>query len=225
VCATIFAVGSRFARIQLFIIAALTAIMAVAFIPKQTLRRLVLFATAPADIQEAEEFGGSIASQVARTELLKMSAKYAIRHPLLGLGMGQFANAAENDAGQQGRHIPWAGTHNSYTQVASECGLPALFCYSAVIFLCIRLNYRLLKASRDKPGLEHLHGMSFCLLLVFVAYAVNTFFDHVAYYYYLPIFAGISVAVHFTAQPDLAPFCAGAPSPGPFSQNQAVQTP
>ncbi len=54
-------------------------------------------------------------------------------HPLFGVGPDQFAAAVSQEAAGDGQQVPWLGTHNTYTQVSSECGIPALIFYVAVI--------------------------------------------------------------------------------------------
>ena len=87
------------------------------------------------------------------------------------------------------------GTHNTYTQLASECGAPALFCYLAVLFLSVSSNYHIAKRTRKIPGAESVFSMALCLLGSLVAYAVNSAFFHAAYAGALPVLSGISAAL------------------------------
>jgi O-antigen ligase len=79
----------------------------------------------------------AIGSQVQRQELFKKSLYITITHPLLVVGPDQFAVAVAGDSAKQGVHSPSLGTHNSYTQVSSECGIPAFICWCAVLVLLL----------------------------------------------------------------------------------------
>jgi O-antigen ligase len=141
----------------------------------------------------------SVASQQQRRELFATSLRYTLMHPLLGVGPDQFATAVEQDAARSGQHTPWLGTHNSYTQISSECGIPALIFYAAVIVLCLRSNLRLYLRTRDRPAHRELAALSRCLLAGTCVYAVSAFFFHMAYSADLPMLAGFTVALELVS--------------------------
>jgi O-antigen ligase len=136
--------------------------------------------------------------------MFKKSLHYTFTHPLLGVGPDQFAVAVSGDASKQGVRAAWLGTHNSYTQVSSECGIPAFICYCAVLVLTFGTNWRLYKRSRDNPTLKDVANLSFCLLAGVLVYAVSTFFFHIAYSGGLPTLSGFTVALQLAAEPLLA---------------------
>jgi len=138
---------------------------------------------------------------VQREELFKISLRYTLSHPLFGVGPDQFSAAVNEDAARTGQQMPWLGTHNTYTQISSECGIPALFFYVAVIGLCFRSNLRLYRRTRDRPADRELAGLSRCLLAGILVFAISAFFFHMAYSAYLPALAGSSVALEFAADP------------------------
>jgi O-antigen ligase len=189
------------AKLKLAALALLIFGVAALTLPSDMLHRLFLVTTdsnltrlkTRADV-------ASLQSQFQRQELLKQSLYYTWTHPLFGVGPDQFAVAVNGDAIEAGQRAPWLGTHNTYTQISSECGLPALFFYCAVIFLCFRLNYRLYKQSRDRAALKEVAGLSFCLLAGTMVYAVSTFFFHMAYSEILPMLSGFTVALNFAAR-------------------------
>ncbi len=143
----------------------------------------------------------SVASQLQREELFKTSLRYTLSHPLLGVGPDQFATAVSQDAARDSQQMPWLGTHNTYTQVSSECGIPALIFYVAVIGICLRSNLRLYRRTRDRPAHRELAGLSRCLLAGTLVFAISAFFFHMAYSAYLPSLAGFTVALQFAAAP------------------------
>jgi O-antigen ligase len=163
-----------------------------------TLHRLSLL-TGDASPGESESDLASVASQLQREEVLKTSLRYTLHHPLLGVGPDQFATAVSQDSAADGQQVPWLGTHNTYTQVSSECGIPALILYVAVIGLCLCSNFRLYRQTRNSPTHRELAGLSRCLLASTLVFAISAFFFHMAYSPYLPSLAGFTVALQFAA--------------------------
>jgi O-antigen ligase len=147
----------------------------------------------------------SVDSQVQRQEVFKKSLYYTIAHPLLGVGPDQFAVAVDQETERTGQHVAWLGTHNAYTQVSSECGVPALIFYVAVIGLCLRTNFRRHRQTRDIPALRDAAGLSLCLLAGTLVYAVSALFFHIAYSAHLPLLAGATAALELAAGPKRAP--------------------
>ena len=154
---------------------------------------LLMTEASPAAANESDL--ASVASQLQREELFRTSVRYSLSHPLFGVGPDQFAVAVSQDAAGTNQQIPWLGTHNTYTQVSSECGIPALIFYVAAISLCLRWNLRLYLRTRDHPNYRELAGLSLCLLAGTLVFAVSAFFFHMAYSAYLPTLAGFTVAL------------------------------
>jgi len=162
-----------------------------------TLMHRLTFIVADTDLSQAQS-GSDIAaieSQQERQELMKKAIGYTIRRPLTGVGPGQFMNAVWGDEHKDGKHPPALGTHNTYLEVSSECGLPAFFCYAFVVLACIRVNYRGLKHLRQRRDLADQAGLVYCLLAISVGFAVNIFFHHLAYTGFLPLLSGLTVCV------------------------------
>jgi O-antigen ligase len=169
-----------------------------------TLHRLTLIFVNPteSDASNVRDIG-SIGSQMERTELLKASLKYMIFHPLFGVGPGQFNDTRWADMKMKGTHVASLGTHNSYTEMGSESGIPALICFAGVVILSVRSNYRIYKRSLGPEGVESINQLSFCLLLSCLAFAVNAVFHHSAYGLLVPFLGGLSISVHLAAEPIL----------------------
>lgn len=78
----------------------------------------------------ASMFGGkheeALESGEARGYLLKQSLIYTAQHPIFGIGMAQFPNYEGRLSIEAGKVGNWHETHNSFTEVSSECGIPAL---------------------------------------------------------------------------------------------------
>ena len=202
VCGLIFLLSRR--RWRFLAVAIPAFIVTLIFIPAHTRHRLTLVFAAPstATIRTEEELA-AVGSQMQREQLLRESISYAFQHPVLGVGPGEFMVAEAGDREKEGESGDWRGTHNSYTQVASEAGLPGFIFYIAAILTCLRMTFRLYRRIVHVKGLEDLAGASLCMFLATVGYALSTFFFHIAYSYYFPILAGVSAACCAIAQREL----------------------
>jgi O-antigen ligase len=192
-----------------------TVALALLILPSAMLHRLLLFGTDPEAIQaQSDSDAAAIESQLERQDVFKKSLYLTATHPLFGVGPDQFAVAVSGEDAKNGKHSPWLGTHNSYTQVSSECGIPAFVCYCAVLVFSFRSNWRLNRQSRDNPALKDVTVLSFCLLASTLVYAVSTFFFHIAYGTSLPMLAGFSLALRLAAEPVLPRAAADRPLSG-----------
>lgn len=145
----------------------------------------------------------AIGSTTQRLELLRKSLELTITHPIFGVGPGQFPVAVNGDAEKQGKRAPWLGTHNSYTEVSSECGIPAFLIYISVVFVCLVSNLRLYRRSVEHPALRQVAALSFCTYCGTLVFAVSTFFYHVTYTGYLPVLAGMTAALRLATDRSL----------------------
>jgi putative inorganic carbon (HCO3(-)) transporter len=126
-----------------------------------------------------------VGSSSARKELLMRSLLVAARHPLLGIGMGNFHIVSI------GEHV----SHNAYTQVAAEMGLAALVIY--VIFMLKPLKG--LRAIEDETFLSRVRATKGSYYLTvgmqasIIGYMVSSFFGSVAYQWYIYYLVGYAV--------------------------------
>ena len=201
-CLIAFLLSRHKGRILALAIPLFAVVLAV--IPADTRHRLVFIFAKPETAQlNSEADLSAVASQLQREQMLKTSIVNAFSHPLFGVGPGEFPVAVAGDAQKTGEHVEWLGTHNTYSQIASEAGLPGFVFYVATLLICLRTNYRLYRRTAGRKGLEDVAGLTYCLLLCIAAFALSTFFFHIAYSYYLPMLAGASAAIYLCAQSHL----------------------
>ena len=183
-------------RVVVFLMVATGALLATVFVSGHSLHRLTLAFTGTSlyDATTGDDLS-AISSRLQRRELLMRSIVLSFEHPLFGVGPGQFPVAVDVESKKEGKHSPWLGTHNSFTQVSSECGFPAFFCYVAVLWFSVSASYKLFRRTQDRPQWRDVNAMSFCLLTSCVVYAVCTFFDHVAYTSLLPFMGGFCISM------------------------------
>jgi len=124
-----------------------------------------------------------------RSELLKRGIDLAVRHPIIGLGMGNFHIYS----------IKEKVAHNAYVETAAELGAIGLLAYLILILAPLRKlapiereTWRAWTAGARKD-LEARY-LSIGLQTVLVAYMVNSFFNSIQYLWYLYYAAGYAVA-------------------------------
>ena len=187
-------------KLKVVLVSAPILVLTPLALPGNTLHRLSLVFGMPGQAMvETCSDEASLASEFQREGLLRKSLDYTLAHPLFGVGPDQFATAVFGEAAGAGQNVPWLGTHNTYTQISSECGIPALLFYCAAILLCLRSNYRLYAHTRNNPAHREIAGLSLSLLAATLVYAVSLFFFHIAYSTLFPALAGFSAALDLSS--------------------------
>jgi O-antigen ligase len=176
-------------------------LICLAFVSPATRHRLMLIETdkdtaAPYSAQEESALG----SQMQRQYVLRESIAFSFAHPLFGVGPGQFAVAENEEKKKRGQRGQWRGTHNSYTQVSSEVGLPAFFFYTGALILGLLSNYRRYRRASAAKDQRELAGLSFSLFLALLTYTTGTFFFHDAYTGSLAVMLGLTIAVELASR-------------------------
>jgi O-Antigen ligase len=165
-----------------------------AVVPKSALNRITQFSQA-ATIDDTIALAAAQSTQ-SRMRLLRTSIEYTLHFPLFGVGPGQFLN-------YEGQHdiLPglnrgmWHVTHNAYTQVSSECGIPAFLFFMAAIVASFRLLSRVYRQARARPDGGDIRTMAFCLMLSMTGFCTAIVFLSLAYSLYLPVLSGLAVAI------------------------------
>lgn len=124
-------------------------------------------------------------SAIARREVIYRAIIVSSRHPVLGVGMGNFPFVSIHNL----------VTHNAYLQVAVEIGIPAMICYVLLILSPLK---GLRRIEREEIAAHHA-SRSYYLVVAFqaslVGYMVSSFFDSVAYKYHLYYLVGYALCL------------------------------
>lgn len=134
-------------------------------------------------------------SSEARQAILTRSVHVAIRHPLFGVGPGNFPIYSLHDK----------VSHNAFTQVASEIGFPALYFYVMFMIVPLRKLRRIERETYKARPAARFFYMSVGLQACLVSYMVSSFFGSVAYQWHVYYLVGYAVCLrrlYYTA-PDL----------------------
>jgi len=156
--------------------------------------RTIFLSSDQAQLSEAQR--SAIESTGLRRELLRSSLQLTLRHPLLGVGPGMFevANAdyIQETTGRANFNA-WHETHNTFTQVSCEDGLPGLFLYCLTLLFCFKIARSAEKRARQYPALSSVRHMAFALRLALIAFTGMALFSSNAYMYYFPMLAALCV--------------------------------
>lgn len=177
--------GSMKQRIAIGATAAVALAAMIAFLPRDTWNRMLSFSS-----DEASANQGALESSADREQLLEDSIKCTLEHPLLGVGLNQFPNYERAAHGGARWHEP----HNSYTQISSECGLPALLLYLAALIWAFRLLARI-KRQASGPDKAEIITATYVIGIGVVAYSVAIFFLNFGYAFQFLLVSGLIEAM------------------------------
>src|SRR5580658_120464 len=185
-------------KVVVAIAALILSVIAITWSTRSALDRFRTVFTASTAVRLSDSEQSAIESMELRKELLYSSLQLTIRHPWLGVGPGMFAIA---DAGYieatTGRSSfnAWHETHNTFTQLSCEDGLPGLFLYALALLFCFKIVRSVRKRAGQDPALSQVRHMAFALQLSLIAFTGTAVFASNAYMYYFPLLAGLCVAV------------------------------
>ena len=188
-----------FSRYRAFMmLMAVLGILMIPLLPSHTIARLTSIVYNPSEkLQQATsaDEAANIASQMQRQHLFWKSLEFTFTKPIFGVGPGQFIEALWGKAVETQQHEAALGTHNTYTQVSSETGLPGIIAFVAVIVICIRTSYRVYRRTMNIPALEELSILALVQLAMLTSYAVNIAFHHLGYSGVLSLLIGQTIVL------------------------------
>ncbi|MBV8841450.1 MAG: O-antigen ligase family protein [Bryobacterales bacterium] len=164
------------------------------FLPALTMNRLgTVFGE---NNLEAEE------SSADRSYLFQQSVRYTLQHPLFGIGPDQFPNFEGKESQRKGWHGIWHATHCTYTQVSSECGIPALLFFAGGIVSALLLVARLYKKAKQRAA-HSIANACLCYLLGMSGFLMAIAFLSNAYTLHLPTMVGLAISISFAGAREL----------------------
>jgi O-antigen ligase/polysaccharide polymerase Wzy-like membrane protein len=139
------------------------------------------------DQNTAGQITEAAGSSLQRKALLMKSLEVTAAHPLVGVGPGNFEVVSG----------VWRVTHNSYTQMSAEGGIPALILYLLILW-CGIANLRQIRKYR-KNG-KVMQTFSIALEASLAAYIVGSFAISVAYHLFPYCLVAYTGMLSFVAQ-------------------------
>ena len=133
--------------------------------------------SASGDYEAERGLASAQASTEARMYLLQRSLILTAKHPILGVGPDQFQSAEAEDAGLQNVKGAWHYTHNTYTQVSSECGIPGLILFGGALIWA----YSGLSRVRRRGPSKMIRQTAVFIQVAFMMLMVGAFFLSLGY--------------------------------------------
>ena len=130
------------------------------------------------------------ASWEARRQLLVSSVELAVRHPIFGVGPGNFPAVTES----------WHVTHNTYTEFAAEAGFPALILFLIILTLAFR-NVRRVRKTATYAQSKEVQLFTGALWASLAAYMVGAMFSSTEYNLFPYFMVGYTSALYGLSSP------------------------
>jgi O-antigen ligase len=183
------------------LIAAGCAVLALgsAFLLPDYLKARYVTIFSPADVgslnaKDTNHLTSDIASSEERKALLTQSIQMTLQNPIFGVGPGVFSYASWD----QRKAATGAGgiaqvTHNTYTQISSETGIPGFILFFATLVLVLKTAFSGYRGLRDTdPSLAVSGRYLFSML---IAFSVGIFFLSVGYTHTVSTLFALTVAL------------------------------
>jgi O-antigen ligase len=193
VCSVIlFFVGKMKVKVKIVALAVLVIAIAAATLPSQTLQRYkTIFNGTSVDDNMSSDEMSAVESTKARKMLLDESIRVTLEYPLLGVGPGIFSAALAGEQKLRGETQTWHEAHNSYAQIGSEMGIPAVLIYVAALIYCMKRTVSIYWRTRRDPARILTRRMAASLSMSLVIFAVCATFGTYSYTFQFPVLAGL----------------------------------
>lgn len=137
----------------------------------------------------------ALESTEARKELMRNALTLTFRHPVFGVGLGNFYMQSANLEMERGNQPLWFTCHNIFLLISSETGLLGFCLFSGTIVSALTLLLKIQRLARRCPGLAEGSRMAFCLTMSFFAYVASGLFNTNCYGMQLPALVGLTVVL------------------------------
>jgi O-antigen ligase len=209
-------------RLMIVVVLAGGGVLATVALPDAVRNRYVLMLGDSDDVRE-EEDRVAVASAESRKALLFQSLQFTLKHPLFGVGAGTFQHSSVRENASEGKKAMWRETHNMYTQISSETGLPGFILYFGTVIVLFR-KYRALRLRCEgDPRLNDIKNLMFIYSTSFVSVLVTGAFSSIGYQLLIPSMIGLAAALHAAGEQEVDRITAKAPAPAPLPTPAAVK--
>jgi O-antigen ligase len=141
-----------------------------------------------------------------REALLLRSISVTLEHPLLGVGLGNFAPYVNEEDRKMGvPKEPYLGTHNTYTQLSSEAGIPALAMFLGILVIGWRKLGRLIRAARrdTRPEAQDVYRTALAAEACLAGLCTFLLFFQMAYDMFPDMIIGVALVASSTGESEL----------------------
>jgi len=196
--------ASMKARIGFIAGGAIFIVCAAVLLPQDIAQRFTTyFAASSGATEEAAQ------SAATRKLLLTKSIDLTLRNPILGVGPGMFMEGEAREAAKEGHRGIWHYTHNSYTELSSECGIIGLGLYAFALWR----SYRGLTWIRRRYPIPTVRRAALYVQMTVLMSAIGAFFLSIAYGGIVYAIIGLCMAFQMAASRELKEMQAPAAEP------------
>jgi putative inorganic carbon (HCO3(-)) transporter len=121
----------------------------------------------------------------------KVAMEVVAMNPVIGVGIGQDVLAMNDERGRD----TWRRVHNVYLQYGVDLGLPGLFLFAWLHWLCFRTARAVEKRASLQPAMRDLALLAAAVQVSLVAFLVEAMFHPIAYQFYFFTIGGLAVAL------------------------------
>ena len=140
-------------------------------------------------------------SAEARWTMIKDSIYLTMHHPVMGVGPGVFQVAQVDLAMARGEtRGAWRVTHNTFTQISSEMGLPGLAIYLWFLYECFKSLNWIIRSRVPGKSWDELRAQATALRVTFFMVTAVAMFGSYAYDTNIPILGGMACALSLMAK-------------------------
>ncbi|MDX6693390.1 MAG: hypothetical protein QOF02_993 [Blastocatellia bacterium] len=125
-------------------------------------------------------------SATSRQNLLLRSILVTARHPLLGIGMNNFHIVSIHEQ----------VSHNAYTEVGAEMGVPAMIVYILFILASLKRMREIERETFERRRNQRVFYLAVGLQASLISYMVSSFFASVAYQWYVYYLVGYAFCLY-----------------------------
>lgn len=206
------------AKVVVAMISVGLGVMAIVLLPSSLLHRYLTISAVDAreelGVAEQRIAESAAASTLQRRQNLRDSIRFTAQYPVFGVGPGNFAvkqNSVAVDIGR--RKGSWVGTHNTYTQFSSECGIPVLIIFLVILTHNIRSLRSVSRAAQADPRATAagIRRSAFMMELDMWTMCAVMAFAHLGYESLIYVVIGTATVFTRAARQELA----RAPAPSP----------
>lgn len=209
----VFIRGSGLIRVSMIAMVIAGLLLVPVLLPDAVTQRFssMLGSDQPANSREMAIAEGSAE---ARLEILIASIKTALTHPLLGVGPGGFQSYHARIRGESNKGAFWNDTHNTFTQMASEVGIPAGIVYTVLLIGTVRRGAQAMKHGRQLNN-PQLTAMGDAIIMAVLCFALAAFFGNYAYMFYMPLLVALTEVLRRVTEREILAKSPAAPPPPP----------
>lgn len=168
-------------RLKLLMTGTVLAVVMASVLSERLTSRLGTLFKDDETIVEASE------SRKQRTEKLLESIEMTFQHPLFGVGPGVHDSAQADLDRQAGQRPDWQVSHNTFTQVSSETGIPGFLLYMAAVLGPLWRLWRARAALFQVESLTPYRNLLSAFLASGLSLVVTNIFGSNAYLFYMPL--------------------------------------